>query len=61
MTDYVNEAAEAISRLLFVTRSEAQKIAQSLDLEIRRAIHEATETARRAVRDLIDAPPTTEN
>ncbi len=61
MPDYVNEAAEAIARLLFIPRAEAQQIAQSLDLEIRRAIHEATETARCAVRDLLETPPASEN
>lgn len=61
MTDYLDEATEAIRTLLITSRASALHVAQQLSIDQRRAIHEAAETARSTVREILGDPATPEN
>jgi hypothetical protein len=56
MNDFLEEATEAIARLMFTPASQARAAAQALTAGQRRTIHEAAEAARATIRAVLEAP-----
>lgn len=52
---FIDEAAQALSRILFIPSAHARSIAESLDDETRENLHAVAEGAAADLRALVDA------